>query len=96
MDDLISRQAAIKAVNEAIADYIPTLYGRYEALPLEMAMAIKRLPTADPVRHGKWITESGLAVCSICGRTTSETYIDGSEEWNYCPFCGAKMDGGEE
>ena len=47
-DDSVSRKAAIDAVNGVIADYIPTLYGRYEALPLEMAMAIKRLPTAQP------------------------------------------------
>jgi hypothetical protein len=46
-DDSVSRKAAIDAVNGVIADYIPTLYGRYEALPLEMAMAIKRLPTAQ-------------------------------------------------
>ena len=51
-DDSVSRKAAIDAVNGVIADYIPTLYGRYEALPLEMAMAIKRLPTAQPTLYG--------------------------------------------
>lgn len=51
-EDLISRKAAIDAVNGVIADYIPTLYGRYEALPLEMATAIKRLPTAEPTLYG--------------------------------------------
>ena len=58
MSDLISRQAAINAVNDVIADYIPNLYGRYEALPLELASAVNRLPSAQPtaehVRHGKW------------------------------------------
>ena len=53
-------------------------------------------PTIDPVRHGRWEIESGLAVCSICGKTPSEVYIDGSEKWNYCPNCGARMDGGTE
>lgn len=51
-EDLISRKAAIDAVNGVIADYIPTLYGRYEALPLEMAKAIKRLPTVEPTLYG--------------------------------------------
>ena len=51
-DDSVSRKAAIDAVNGVIADYIPTLYGRYEALPLEMAKAIKRLPTAEPTLYG--------------------------------------------
>lgn len=46
--DCISRQAAIDAVNDVIADYIPNIYGRYEALPLEMASAINRLPSAQP------------------------------------------------
>ena len=51
-EDLISRKAAIDALNGVIADYIPTLYGRYEALPLEMATAIKRLPTVEPTLYG--------------------------------------------
>lgn len=51
-DDSVSRKAAIDAVNGVIADYIPTLYGRYEALPLEMAMAIKRLPSVEPTLYG--------------------------------------------
>lgn len=55
-DDLISRQAAIDAVNDVIADYIPYLYGRYEALPFEMASAIIRLPSAQ--RTGRWIPVS--------------------------------------
>ena len=47
-DELISRQAAIDAVNDVIADYVPNLFGRYEALPLEMASAINRLPSVNP------------------------------------------------
>ena len=51
-DDSVSRKAAIDAVNGVVADYIPTLYGRYEALPLEMAKAIKRFPTVEPTLYG--------------------------------------------
>lgn len=47
MDDMILRQAAIDAVNDVIADYIPNLYGQYEALLLEIASAINRLPSAQ-------------------------------------------------
>lgn len=47
-EDAISRQAAIDAVDNVIADYIPILLGRYEALPLEMALAINRLPSVKP------------------------------------------------
>lgn len=54
-------------------------------------------PTADvaPVVHGKWqMGESGcMYFCSEC-----ELWVfpRESREWNYCPNCGAKMDGGKE
>lgn len=57
-DELISRQAAIDAVNDVIADYVPNLFGRYEALPLEMASAINRLPSVNPQPKTRWIPVS--------------------------------------
>lgn len=53
-------------------------------------------PTIDPVKHGRWISvdddEPWLKECSEC-----ETLVDNPETgWDYCPSCGAKMDGGEE
>ena len=61
---------------------------------------IDEQPTVDaePVRHGEWIpvememrfgTLKGVK-CSLCGK---EKVRDGS---NYCPNCGAKMDGGKQ
>lgn len=55
---------------------------------------LRRLPPADveTVRHGQLIRErvgiSTMAECSECG-----THIIGKP--NYCPNCGAKMDGKE-
>ena len=51
-------------------------------------------PTADvqEVKHGKWEFNSDspeCAFCSICG----DGVTDDSE---YCPWCGAKMDKGEQ
>ena len=43
----------------------------------------------EKVRHGKWIDSSNGWMCTCCGMDTSKDY-------NYCPNCGAKMDGGEE
>lgn len=42
--------------------------------------------TADvrPERHGEWFG----TVCSMCGGSTSWYY-----DCDYCPQCGAKMDG---
>lgn len=58
---------------------------------------IKCAPTVDakPVRHGKWIlypdNKSKVVEaddCSVCGAQ----WIFG-EKYDYCPSCGAKMDG---
>lgn len=53
---------------------------------------IDQAPTVDavPVRHGKWVeypAADGLNQCSECG-------VLRFGESNYCPNCGAKMDGG--
>ena len=53
---------------------------------------VKRLPTADvtEVKHGEWKHYSTTMMeCSICGKHTAK------HRYNYCPNCGAKMDGGE-
>lgn len=48
-------------------------------------------------RHGRWVVykapdayHCGLVKCPFCG----EEMIAESDEYNYCPNCGAKMDGG--
>ena len=56
---------------------------------------MKAIPAADvaPVRHGRWGTHSDRPdslICSVCKC--------GFDMWkhdphNYCPNCGAKMDG---
>ncbi len=56
-----------------------------------------------PVRHGRWIRINKLCgeyECSVCHGADSNcsgyygTHI--VTEQNYCPFCGAKMDGGAD
>lgn len=66
--------------------------------------AILKTPAADvaPVVHGRWDDSgrytfpSGNAAvrCTNCGcaLTESEYHLN---NWNYCPVCGAKMDGAE-
>lgn len=59
---------------------------------------IEGAPAADvaPVRHGRWGTHSDRPdslICSVCNC--------GFDMWkhdphNYCPNCGAKMDGGAD
>lgn len=64
-------------------------------------------PTADvaPVKHGVWeekdhsgISVNGYMACSVCNamipRCEDNYYC--LHRLNYCPNCGAKMDGGAE
>ena len=61
--------------------------------------AIKNAPTieAKPVVHGRWeeASDGDGIVCPFC-RTDFCTIIYDTEYFNYCPNCGAKMDGGIE
>ena len=66
-------------------------------------------PNADvqEVKHGEWITKEPLprtygrsrAFCSRCGQFALYEFINvgsfGEKLTNYCPACGAKMDGKE-
>lgn len=58
---------------------------------------IEDMPAADvaPVRHGRWeeASDGDGIVCPFC-RTDFCTIIYDTEYFNYCPNCGAKMDGG--
>ena len=62
---------------------------------------IDSFPAADvaPVRHGRWITEFDdlgwlKHTCTVCGYV-KRTDVHVSLGWNYCPNCGARMDGAE-
>lgn len=81
MDDLIRRQDAIDCVSSA--------------RPMVIRSRIASLPKVAtvPVRHAKWIAgkADGHVRCSECNEDydwTSE-----AQYYNYCPICGAKMDG---
>lgn len=70
---------------------------------------IDMMPTVDavPVRHGKWIIRDNPGTgwyritCSECGEdVTSEAPCIGflpnaKVMWDYCPYCGARMDENE-
>lgn len=51
------------------------------------------------VRHGRWIDKGEYAVCMECGGRSGTQY-DGVEliplMTQFCPNCGAKMDGGDD
>ena len=92
---LIDANTTLKAIDKAISDYtehddILRLYS-----DLRLSVLDAKTVEAEPIRHGYWIThimpksyiEYG-AICSRCGQWS------GIRE-NFCPDCGAKMDGKE-
>ena len=91
MAEYIERKRAIADACNALELY-PSEYA-------ELEDALNRIPAADvaPVRHGRWIEQEKYTFgvmydCSICG----DRILDNGHSWNYCPNCGAKMDGGAE
>lgn len=89
IEDLLNGEVIFKTVYKDLADFIMSA------------------PAADvaPVVHGRWERigirgRKGLPIypcCSACG-IVSAAYRSEWEglrgAWNYCPNCGAKMDGG--
>ena len=63
--------------------------------------AIKKIPKGiivdvSPVRHGRWISvpHKLARVCSVCNRDEPYKFADiDADVYDYCPNCGAKMDG---
>lgn len=94
-EDMISRSAAIKALRQWRV-----------AISTERAVAeIEHLPSVPPqVVHGRWKTINGkgcftgggnpLWGCSKCRHIIGAMLLP--PKYNYCPNCGAKMDGGED
>lgn len=77
MDDLISRQAALKAV-----DWDSEAYS-----------AIINLPVIDPVKHGRWVEHGWeWHKCSVCGATAPSDEVVNEYLTPYCPYCGTSMD----
>ena len=62
-------------------------------------MSIADVPTADveEVKHGEWEHRKWMDdfqhICSVC-HSTSRVHPE-SVPYKYCPYCGAKMDGGK-
>lgn len=66
--------------------------------------AIDEAPTidAEPIRHGKWLTEileyelepekAHYFKCSVCRKWGVVTYNENIQKFKFCAFCGAKMD----
>ena len=85
MSDVIRREDA----REAIEKLMDIHFDRQVVLA-KARDAIVSLPSADRPT-GRWVNRKGRSVaeCDQCGRI-------GRRYMNYCPNCGAKMEGGDD
>ena len=72
-----------------------------DAITMSGVKILNQFPVADvaPVRHGRWISvpHKLARVCSVCNRDEPYKFADiDADVYDYCPNCGAKMDGGVE
>ena len=102
---LIDANDLIAEINEAISNIAFT--SPYQSDISTMTSGMERVldivedsPSVDAVEvvHGRWEKSeyNGFVRCDKC----KDVYIDESwltdGKWNYCPNCGAKMDGGND
>ena len=98
MAEYISRETLLKAVEKM--DRLDKESTPYEYNKEGYILLIESAPTADvaEVKHGEW-KESDIVYyrphCSLCDY---EHFVGAFYQYstNYCPRCGAKMDGGKE
>lgn len=88
MDKYIKKEEAIRALLNDAPEQVG--YSREDA-----ADCIRYMDTADvaPVVHGRWVKRGCKWQCTNCKVLMS---IDGTPKenlLNYCPNCGARMDG---
>lgn len=62
----------------------------YECITMVEAM---RTLDVEPVRHGHWIESSPINIWRCYDCSECKFGVSGGKP-NYCPNCGAKMDGG--
>lgn len=103
MTEYIEREAISEEIRKYYYKNPPnSSYGEGFDRGLDRAQrAILDAPAADvaPVVHGRWIDKGEYAVCMECGGRSGTQY-DGVESiplmTQFCPNCGAKMDGGAD
>lgn len=101
--DLISRKAMLEAIDErerTARKYVPDIQDdelRPTLKSIRKFVNNRPAVDAEPVRHGRWVQSRVIPSfhhCSYCKaafemKATCNTYA----LFNYCPNCGAKMDG---
>ena len=109
MADYISKNEVLNLImhNDKVCHYATARYENIVyATACKICDVVADMPAADvqPVKHGKWeeVTDYGgwgdtHYRCSVCGE---EWYLEDGKpkdnNMNFCPRCGARMDGDSE
>ena len=83
---------------DALLELFPDEIDGLQTYNAEVQAIINSQPTIEavPVKRGKWIKADSQQyfrkhypafTCSECGQRK-----DSQKTWNYCPYCGARMD----
>ena len=100
----MARYIDVDIDNLQVSDYIEVWNCNCSENGEQTVMAVddlQYLPAADvqEVKHGKWIHDN--FECSVCGGSLDDImdadsyFAIGFDGCDYCPWCGAKMDGYE-
>ena len=101
MDEYIEREAVHELV-QSLTKYAwasPDNTGHRVTVDADdVNFGVDKIPAADvaPVVHGHW--EPGNPICPVCGENKfKDLDADIWCDWqpDFCPNCGAKMDGGD-
>lgn len=104
-DDAVNRFEELKPKGSSLD--VRYAYGVSVGLEMAKHVIMSELPTVDaaPVRHGQWIIKDNpgtgwyRVTCSECGEDVTSTipmigfFPNCKAIWDYCPYCGARMDG---
>lgn len=86
MSRYINREDLLKNLKQFAPEHLTPL----------IVMLVEKQPTADvvEVKHGRNIEDiPSLFECSLCGWCDLDLYTSDTGIYNYCPNCGARMDG---
>ena len=85
----------------ALIEHLTRCIEQSKGLMRSVCVAIKcfveQMPTVEVV-HGRWVSDEAdvLFHCSECETQISTSWDYDDLHWNYCPNCGAKMDGKDD
>lgn len=94
--DLISREAAIQAINRY--DYRGFTVEDVKIVTDGCAEELRKLPSieAEPVRRGSWERKGTYIYCTYCKSFFKSVHCGPNIfKFRRCPYCGAKMGGGD-